>query len=337
MTPAPNDLTATQRMLDLIVGGWKAQVVYAAAKMALPDHIAAGRTSAETLAEAAGAEVEGIRRMMRLLVALEVFAADEHGYRNTPLSLTLRAAPDSLRDMCLLYGEEFYTAWGHAYQSLRTVTAGFELAHGEALYPYLGTHPDFAERFQAAMRSGNIFFDAVPDVFDFAGRTIADLGGGPGHLLTAVLGRVPDARGILLDREHIVPIAKAALAATVGLDRVELVAGDMFEAVPRGADVYVLCRVLAGHDDDAVAGLFAACRAAMEPAGGRLMILERVVTDRGGTVLPALWDLHLLMTNGGRHRSLETFTALLDRAGLQLERIADLPMETTALIARPRG
>ncbi|WP_433087312.1 methyltransferase [Dactylosporangium sp. CA-052675] len=331
------DLAATSRMVELITGGWRAQVIYTAAKMGLPDHIAAGRTTAAELAAATGADVEGIRRMMRLLVALEVFAGDEHGYRNTPASLTLVDAPDSLRDMCLLYGEEFYTAWGHAHESLRTVTAGFELAYGEALYPYLGTHPDLAERFQAAMRSGNIFFDYVPDVFDFAGKTIADLGGGPGHLLTAVLGQVPDARGILLDREHIVPIAKAALAATVGLDRVELVAGDMFEAVPSGADVYVLCRVLAGHSDDAVAGLFAACREAMESPGGRLMILERVVTNEGSTVLPALWDLHLLMTNGGRHRSLETFTALLDRAGFDIERVADLPMETTAVIARPRA
>nr|WSX74992.1 methyltransferase [Streptomyces sp. NBC_00899] len=133
-----------------------------------------------------------------------------------------------------------------------------------------------------------------------------------------------------------VPVAARNLADSVGLDRVELVGGDMFQAVPQGRDVYLLCRVLAGWSDDAVAGLFESCRKAMADSSSRLVVLERVVVDEDPSVLPALWDLHLLMTNGGRHRTLEEFTALLDRAGLDVERVADLPAETTALIAAPR-
>ena len=51
----------------------------------------------------------------------------------------------------------------------------------------------------------------------------------------------------------------------------------------------------------------------MAGSSSRLIILERVVVDEDSTVLPALWDLHLLMTNGGRHRTVEKFTALLGR------------------------
>jgi hypothetical protein len=42
------------------------------------------------------------------------------------------------------------------------------------------------------------------------------------------------------------------------------------------------------------------------------------------------------MTNGGRHRTVDKFTTLLDRAGLDVERVADLPVETTAIVAAPR-
>jgi hypothetical protein len=111
----------------------------------------------------------------------------------------------------------------------------------------------------------------------------------------------------------------------------------MFEAVPPGGDVYLLCRVLAGWDDDAVVGLFENCRRAMPGSSSRLLILERVVADEDSSMLPALWDLHLMMTNGGRHRTIERFTTLLDRAGLDIERVAELPAETTALIAAPRS
>jgi hypothetical protein len=61
-------------------------------------------------------------------------------------------------------------------------------------------------------------------------------------------------------------------------------------------------------------------------------MLDRLVDEDNPTVLPALWDLHLLMTTGGRHRSLDHLTDLLDRAGLVVESQVDLPVETTALV-----
>jgi hypothetical protein len=333
------DLKALQEAVEMISGGWRAQAVHTAARLRLPDHIEAGLTTDAELAAATGAKEEGIRRLMRLLVAMGLFGGSHRaGYRNTPVSATLLDRPGTLRDMCLLYGEEFYTAWGHAPQSLSTLTAGFELAFGQPLYDFLDGHPDLADRFQRAMVAGNLFFDHVPDVFDFTGgKTIVDCGGGNGHLLSVILQAAPDARGRLLDRDHVIPLARAHLSRTVGLDRVELVGGDMFQAVPEGGDVYLFCRVLAGwHDDDAVAA-FAHCRRGMAGPSSRLLVLDRMVVDEDSTVLPALWDLHLLMTTGGRHRSVEEFTTLLDRAGWQVERRASLPMETTALVAAPRS
>jgi hypothetical protein len=333
------DMKAAAEVIELITGGWRAQALYTAVKMGLPDHIEAGRTTSAQLAEATGAQEEGIRRLMRLLVAMGVFEGDEQtGYVNTRASTVLLDEPESLRDMCLLYGEEFYTAWGHAAQAISTVSSGFEAAYGLPLYTYLSQDKDAADRFQRAMKAGNLFFDYVPEIFDFSGgKTVVDVGGGGGQLLAAILSATPDARGILTDREHVVPIARQNLAATIGLDRVELVGGDMFKSVPEGGDIYLLCRVLAGWEDDAIVGVFENCRRAMAGPDARLLILERLVVDEDPTVLPALWDLHLLMTNGGRHRTLDKFTALLDRAGLDVERVAGLPMETTALIASPRA
>jgi hypothetical protein len=332
------DPKAAHDAIEMITGGWRAQAVYTAVRMGLADHIEAGRSTVAELAEAAGAEQEGIHRLMRLLVAMGLFEGDPTtGYRNTAVSATLLDRPGSMRDMCLLYGEEFYTAWGHAYEAIRTVTAGFEAAYGRPLYAYLGDDPDTSLRFQRAMEAGNLFFDDVPEVFDFAGRHVVDVGGGNGHLLGTILAAVPDARGTLLDREHVMPIARKKLGAMVGPDRVELVGGDMHRAVPPGGDVYLLCRVLAGWSDEDVVGVFERCRRAMAGPGSRLIVLERVVVDEGSTVLPALWDLHLLMTNGGRHRTLQRYTAMLDRAGLDVERVAELPMETTAVIAAPRS
>jgi hypothetical protein len=331
------DLEASAKVVELITGGWRAQAIYTAVKLGLPDHIAEGRTTSAELAAATGAKEEGIHRLMRLLVAMAVFEGNEDsGYRNTSISTALLDQPDSMRPMCLLYGEDFYAAWGHALEAITTVSSGFEAAYGQPLYAYLGQNQDASDRFQGAMKAGNLFFEYVPGVYDFSGKRVVDLGGGNGQLLAAILGATPDATGTLLDREHVVAVARQNLAATIGLDRVEVHGGDMFAGVPEGGDVYLLCRVLAGHSDDAVVGLFESIRRGMAGPDSRLLLLDRLVVEKDSTVLPALWDLHLLMTTGGRHRSLEQLRVLLDRAGFSIERVAALPVETTALTAAPR-
>lgn len=331
------DVQATREVIELITGGWRAQALYTAVKLGLPDQIEAGRTTCGELAEATGAKEEGIHRLLRLLVAMGVFEGDESsGYRNTAVSEALLEGPQSLRDMCLLYGEEFYTAWGHAHHAISTTSSGFEAAYGKSFYAYLGQDEATAKRFQHAMNAGNMFFEQVPEIFDFSGKAVVDVGGGGGHLLASILAATPDARGTLFDREHMMPAAGAHLAATVGLDRVQLAGGDMFKEIPAGGDVYITCRVLAGWSDDAVVGVFENVRRAMADSSSRLLVIDRLVVDKDSTVLPALWDLHLLMTAGGRHRTLDNFTELLNRAGLDVERVAELPMETTALIAAPR-
>lgn len=331
------DRQAAAEAVKLITGGWQAQALYTAIKLDIPDYIAAGRTTDRELAEATGAEEEGVHRLMRLLVAMGVFeGGGRTGYQNTAVSAAVLNHPDSLRDMCLLYGEEFYTAWRHAHEAISKVESGFEIAFGRPLYTHLAQDDDLSERFQRAMKAGNLFFDYVPEIFDFSGKRVVDVGGGPGELLAAILAAAPDACGTLLDREHVVPVARKNLTASVGLERVELVGGDMFQAVPEGGDVYMFCRVLAGWQDDAVVGVFENCRRVMAGPESRLLVLDRLVAEENSPMLPALWDLHLLMTAGGRHRTLENLTSLLDRAGFDVERVAELPMETTALIAAAR-
>ncbi|WP_435283925.1 methyltransferase [Streptomyces koelreuteriae] len=331
------DIQATRDVVDIITGGWRAQALYTAVKLELPDHIRAGRDTDVELAKATGANEQGIHRLMRLLVAMGIFeGSDSTGYRGTRVSAALLDGPQSLRDMCLLYGEEFYTAWGHAHHAISTQSSGFEVAHGRSFYEYLGQDTATARRFQLTMNAASMFFHQVPEIFDFSGRSVVDVGGGGGHLLATILGAAPDATGTLFDREHMMPKAREHLSATVGLDRAELVGGDMFQGVPAGRDVYILCRVLAGWDDEAVVGVLEHCRRAMADSSSRLLILDRFVEDENSTVLPALWDLHLLVTTGGEHRTVDRITRLLNRAGLDIAATAELPMETTALIAAPR-
>lgn len=333
-TDGSND--TARHVIEVLTAGWRAQAVYTAVRLDLPDLIEAGRQTSPQLAESTGADRDGLRRLMRLLITMGFFEGNEStGYRNTHLSAALRKGPTSLRDLCLLYGEEFYTAWGHAHEAISTASSGFEIAYGKPLYAYLGEHPETAQRFQRTMNNGSMFFHGVPGAFDFVGKTVVDVGGGGGHLLTCILEATPDARGVLFDREHMMPKAREHLSQAIGLERVTLVAGDMFASVPEGGDVYLLSRVLAGWDNDSVVTAFRNCRHAMKSDRSHLLVLDRFPHDEGGSDLAALWDLHLMVTTGGRHRSMEEITALLAEGGFKVERVAELPMENRAVIATP--
>jgi hypothetical protein len=274
---------------------------------------------------------------MRLLVALGVFAgAQRTGYRPTKLSCALQSgAEGSMRDMCLLYGQEFYRAWGHAQEAISTSSPSFERACGRPLGDYLKHQRGASERFLRAMNAGNIFFEHLPLMFDFSGCSlVVDVGGGSGELLSAILQANPEVRAMLVDLDHMLPVAEEHLRTTVGLERIDLVGAEIFDSVPAGGDMYLLSRVLQDWDDDRCVALLGNCRRAMGPSS-RLLLVERVVRDDGSATLPLLWDLHLMIVSGGRERTLDGYAGLLEKVGLRLERTIDLPLEATALIAAP--
>lgn len=325
-------------VLDLITGTWRTQALYVAVALQLPDHVAAGATTSAELAERADADPDAVIRLMALLTTLGVFGGDDRvGYRLTAVSELLRTgSPKSMRDMCLLYGEEFHVAWGEAATAVRTGQSGFELAFGETLHQYLADKPDAGPKFLRAMNAGSTFFSGVPAAYDFSEcRTVTDVAGGSGILLSTVLRAVPGPKGLLVERDHMIPVAEEHLAATVAADRYEVVAGDFFEAVPGGSDVYLLSRILQDWDDSACITLLSNIRRAMAGPAARLLIVERLISGSGSEQLPRLFDMHLLMMAGGRERTMSGYRSILDGAGFRVASVHAMELETTLLVAAP--
>ena len=81
---------------------------------------------------------------------------------------------------------------------------------------------------------------AVVDGYDFSRfATVVDVGGSRGVLLGALLARHPRMQGVLFDQPHVVD-------GLPGTDRLQVVGGSFFDAVPAGGDAYVLKMIM--HD-----------------------------------------------------------------------------------------
>lgn len=326
----------TQRMMEIIVGSWSERAVFAAVTLGIPELLTQGRGDLDALVDATGCDPSALRRLMDYLVALDVCEPDGKRYRLAPLGQVLHPGTvGSVRDYVLLAGQEFHAVWGEVLHTLRKGSPSFDHVYGTDLYAYMAAHPEAGRRFDGAMNSGRSVFEALARSFEFGGvGRVVDIGGGNGDLLVDVLTAHPTVHGVLLEVPSAVEGADAYLDGKGLGKRCELVAGDMFDRVPEGADAYVLSRVLVNWDDDKVVRLLGNCAAAMAP-GGRVLIVERPQPEAAPSAVASAIDLlMMLVTSGGRSRSAAELSELLDAAGLVLDRTQDLTQGFQLLVAR---
>jgi ubiquinone/menaquinone biosynthesis C-methylase UbiE len=180
----------------------------------------------------------------------------------------------------------------------------------------------------------------IARAWDFSrAKVVADLGGGGGSLVLAVLELNPQVGGMLVDREESIEAARPRFAEERVGARCELMVADLDEAVPAGADVYMLKHVLHGYGDADAIDVLKHCRAVI-PQGGRLLVIEFVlpaVVSKADLQLEGrlMSDLNMLAVTGGRERSEQEWKTLLEAAGFKL--VGVHPVDGDALMARNVG
>lgn len=335
MTAADDLATSADRseLLRLLVGGWVGGGIAAAAELGIADALYAGHRDAAAVATAVGIDADATSRLLRLLHALNLVYRDtaDH-YTLTPVGELLRPDhPQSMFRLARLYQERYFTdAWGELVNGLRTGAQPFTLAHGETVFDYLAARPAERARYSAGIAVGSSFVTSLPDHLDFGGHHVLDVGGGDGTLLDAILTATPDATGSLVERPEAAGAATTRLQPHITAGRATVVAGDFFAGLPAGADTIVLCRILHNWDDERARAIVRNCRAALRP-GGRLLIVERVVSATAPTPVTTAFDLHMFVMTSGRERTDTEYRALLSDSGFDLAAIHHLPLEMGAV------
>jgi hypothetical protein len=324
---------------DRIMGFRVTQMIHVAAKLRLADRLAAGPRSPADLAGAVGAEPLALRRLLRALASLGIFAEDATGdFALTPQAELLRSdVQGSLRDIALLYGEDWlWETYGAMLHSVRTGAPAFTKIHGQPLYGYLHEHPRAAAQFNAAMSGfSSQETAAILEAYDFgAARNVVDIGGGQGALLAGLLRAHPHLTGTLFDLPSVVAGATQLLGEAGIAERARALTGDFFDEAPSGGDLYVMKSVLHNWDDCDAGRILATCRAAMG-ADARLLVIERVIPPANEAAEAKLFDINMLVVAGGRERTAEEYRALFRQSGLQLERVAATRSPLSVIVARP--
>lgn len=315
------------------------QMVVAACRLRIPDLVVDGPKAADELAAETGTLPGPLHRLLRGLAVWGVLLETPDGkFAATSLSDTFRADRPGLRNMTIMLSEEGYQAWGDLMYSLRTGKSAYEHMYGKSHFDRLGEDPEMAAHFNAAMvEFSSRIGEAFAAAYDFAGAlTAVDVGGGNGAVLMAVLQAHPEMRGTLFDLAQGLAGAGEKLAAGGVAERVTLQEGSFFEAVPSGADIYVLKSIVHDWDDVRALAILQTCARAMHPTS-RLVLLERKLPERienpEDAFTTVMGDLHMMVVLGGRERTANQYRELLAQAGLRLTREIPIESDITAFEA----
>jgi hypothetical protein len=311
-----NDASSIQVLCDLINSHVLARSVQVAAELGVADALNGESASAATLAPALGVNADALDRVLRLLAAHGVFAHDGPGYRHTSASRLLRTDhPQSLRPFARMIGMP--AIWGGFTNLEQAVRTGKPTMDWSGLVRYFADHPDEGRLFNQAMVSKSAgVIPAVVDAYDFGEfRVIADIGGGRGHLLQAILQQAPVSSGVLFDLPHVMEDAK-----DVASSRLHLAAGDFFTDPLPVADAYILMEVIHDWGDEQAVRILEAVRRAA-PGHARLLIIEALVSEGPGPHFGKVLDIIMLAVTAGRERKPSEYQALLRTAGFEMTRL----------------
>lgn len=294
-----------------------------AARLGVADLLSGGERSSEDLARELSVHEDALYRLLRFLAGQGVFIESApRTFTNSHLSQTMRSEwPGSVRPVLLFRAMPFYLApFQEMTYSVETSKSARDKVLGMNGFEYLREHPEEARIFDEAMTA--ITFVMAPSIaaaYDFGQwGSLADVGGGNGLFLAAILKAHPQLRGVLADLDHVIQRARqrgflsGELAA-----RASFTPCDFFREVPAGCRAYVMKSVIHDWDDEASIRILRNCRQAV-PEDGALLLVEHALGENNEPSMGKATDLIMLVATGGKERTVHEYAALLASGGFRL-------------------
>jgi hypothetical protein len=327
--PAPPPVA----LLQLTTSCWISQAVYVAAKLGVADLLKDGPKGCDELAEGTQTDSRSLRRLLRTLSSVGVFAETADGrFDLTPIAECLRSdGPYSMRAWATMIGEDWHwSMWGELLYGVMTGKPAFDHVHGMRPFEYFPRNPESARLFDEAMTGLSASeVGAILAAYDFSKyRKIIDVAGGNGSLIIPLLKTSPEASAILFDLPHVIERAKGRIEGDGLAQRLELVGGNFFQSAPEGGDLYILKHIVHDFGDEEALAILRNCRRAMS-ATARLLIIEMVLPPGNEPSFGKLVDLEMLLI-GGVERAEDEYQTLLAEAGFNLTRV--IPTSSTVSI-----
>jgi len=297
------------------------------AEIGVADALDESPGTAAELASATGMNPAALARVLRLLSAYGVFEQRNDRFVHTPASRLLRSDhPQSMRSYVRMIGLPVYwESFEKMMHTMKTGTSTTEQITPGGSWAYMAQNPEASKLFDEAMTGkahGQVA--GILANYDFTGfKTIADIGGGRGHLLQAILNAAPQTTGVLFDQPHVVK----DLAPR---PRFNLQGGDFFKDALPVCDAYLIMQVIHDWSDEEAVQILSAVRRSA-PSHAKLLLIEALVPEHTDPSWIKILDIFMMVLLTGRERTRNEFDKLLRHTGFHLDRVIEIGLGTSIL------
>ena len=328
-----------QALFDLCAGFVYSQTLYACVQLDLFRLLADGAQTGPQLARRLGLPPDRADRLLAAAAALRLVSRRGDRFGLGPLGAAM-VGNDALAAM-VAHHKVFYADMQDPVALLRNGGAGSGLA---GYWPYAkstapgGLDAAAVAPYTALMAASQpMIAGEVLGAYDLGRhRCLLDVGAGDGSFALAAAARHESLRAIAFDLPAVAAQADRKIAGSGMAGRVRAVGGDVFGgALPAGADVASLVRVIHDHDDEAARRILRAVHAALPPGGTILLAEPMADAARPEPAGDAYFGFYLLAMGSGRARPPESLRTMLTEAGFVRARLVrtSMPMLTRLMVA----
>ncbi len=327
-------------LTKMAMGYARSRVLCAAARLGVGDALGGEERTVDQLASICKADPASLHRLLRALASFNVVAETAPArFVLTPFGQPLhKNVPGSEWAAIVFWADLLADGWSVLTDCIRTGDTAMRVQERAGVASRWSQDPDASAIFAAVMGTAPAE-DYLPIVraLDFSNsKVVADLGGGGGALLCAVLESYPNLRGMLVDHEESIRQAASRFESQGLAARCTLLVADLSAVIPAGADVLMLKHVLHGYRDEAAIGVLNNCRAVL-PKEGRLLVIEFLlpdIVDHADSELEMrlMSDLNMLAITGGKERTATEWKALLARSGFEVRSIIPVAAALVSII-----
>jgi hypothetical protein len=304
---------------------WLLPCLKVAAELDIAGILKEGPKTLEELSRQTGTHDESLFRVMRALCSQGIFRLRNDGrYVNTQKSKTLADGKNSIRHLLLHHlGNVNLTPLNELSYTVKTGNSSFSKVHGKEVYEFLSEHPEESAVFDKSMTDlTNLAIEPLLSAYPFGKfKLIADIGGGEGLLLSSILCKFRNLKGILYDLPEGIRNAEANLICFGVKERVTVLQGSFFDAVPPGADAYLLKNILHNWNDEKAALLLSNIKKVLPPHG-KILMIEMIIDEGNAPSYGKLVDIQMMASfETAKERTLKEFHLLANASGLRISRV----------------
>jgi hypothetical protein len=336
------NVTPNAALVEMAMSYSRSRILCAAARLGVADALKDEVRSVDRLAQMCQADADALYRLLRALASIGIAeeTTTKH-FRLTPFGRPLRRdVPQSACAAVIFWADLLADEWSLLTDCVRKGKPASQVRDPNVPSRWSQV-PEASSIFRAVMGTAPAEdYGPIAKAWDFSrANVVADLGGGGGSLILAVLELHPHLRGMLVDLEASVEEAKPRFADEKVSSRCKLVVADLTQSVPAGADVYMLKHFLHGCQDAEAITILKNCREVI-PENGNLLVIEFILpslVSQADLHLEGhlMSDLNMLAVTGGKERSEHEWRALLEAAGFRLAGVFPVGSDVGILDAKP--